>query len=447
MESKNKNSLIYHINRFIKFAAQKKIVSLDDFRKFLPSKVYYSKQFFRILEILEKKGVKIKEEYADENTSSSKVQYNNHYMKEMSRYSLLTEEEEIFIIKLLEENEVILMKEIVQTPHFFVHLFHLAKTKYRKKIKSGTKNTKLQLKKWVTTKIKSALEKETVMALKKEFKIPRSDILKISRKVILKTEDENKIRKMILAIQKIENLHEKLINSNLRLVLSIAKKYARRKNNNLFDLIQEGNLGLIKAVEMFYYHQGVRFAAYAKWWIKQSIIRSLYENNHHMKIPLHFIDAIKRLEEYISLYIQENKKYPTIDQMTKSTGFSPKKIRRILNIIAKPLSLDTPVFYKDSLVELKDTLKDQKHGEPSENVFQAMVSSNIRQLLAGLSERERKIIIKRYGLEDGIQHTLDEVGYYFNLTRERIRQIEHKALDKLKVPSKITLCKKLIEGE
>jgi RNA polymerase primary sigma factor len=166
-----------------------------------------------------------------------------------------------------------------------------------------------------------------------------------------------------------------------------------------------------------------------------------------MKIPLHFIDAIKRLEEYISLYIQENKKYPTIDQMTKSTGFSPKKIRRILNIIAKPLSLDTPVFYKDSLVELKDTLKDQKHGEPSENVFQAMVSSNIRQLLAGLSERERKIIIKRYGLEDGIQHTLDEVGYYFNLTRERIRQIEHKALDKLKVPSKITLCKKLIEGE
>ena len=206
-------------------------------------------------------------------------------------------------------------------------------------------------------------------------------------------------------------------------------------------------MGLIKAVEMFFYHKGVRFAAYAKWWIKQSIIRSLYENAHHMKIPLHFIEAIRKLEDFIYNFVQEKKEQPSFDKIIEGTGFSRKKVIRILQIVNKPLSLDTPVFYKDSFIELKDTIKDKNYTGPHAHVFSSMVNQNVQSLLSGLSDRERSILIKRYGLEDGIQRTLDEVGYYFNLTRERIRQIERKALEKLKVPSKMSFCKKLLEED
>lgn len=450
MEAK-KQDYINQIKKFIKSASQKKQISLKELQKDLPSEVYYSKNFFKILELFDKKGIEIKEDTLPDapptiNKSKSKNQYSNPYMKEMSRFSLLTEEQEIQLIKTLEKQEILLLTEISKSHHFYIHLLSTVKMRKIKVPAKVNKNPKV-LKKWLIFKVLNSLEKNKVLNLKKEFKIPRSDILRIGKKIIEDTDIKEKSTRVKRLVLKIEQLQENLINSNLRLVLSIAKKYARKKNNNLFDLIQEGNLGLIKAVEMFYYHKGVRFAAYAKWWIKQSIIRSLYENNHHMKIPLHFIDAIKRLEDCIHTHVQEHKSYPSIDEMVEATKFSRKKVQRILNIISKPLSLDTPVYYKESIVELKDTIKDQKAEGPSHSTFKTMLSDNIKELLSGLSERERNILSKRYGLEDGIQRTLDEVGYYFNLTRERIRQIERKALEKLQVPSKVSICKQLIEED
>ncbi len=449
MNQKPNNSLKL-VKKFIQFAKQKKVINFQDFKKHLPNHVYSSSKFFKILEVLEKYGVEIEkdEEKKIPASNNKKVQYDNLYMKEMSRYSLLSAEEEILLVKLLEENEVIVLEEIVKTKHFFAYLVNTYWAKYRRKYrkKYGKKYHKVHLKKLILKKLIKSIQKNKLLNIKKEFKIPRSDLIKIARKVMENAEIAEKKRRLAKAIRKIEELQEKLINSNLRLVLSIAKKYAR-KNSNLFDLIQEGNLGLIKAVEMFYYRKGIRFAAYAKWWIKQSIVKSLYENSHYIKIPLHFIEAIKKLEDYINTYVQENKEYPSLEFMMKATNFSKKKIIRILQIIAKPLSLDTPMFYKDSMVELKDTIKDVKCIGPYKDFLNSVMFKDIKQLLSGLSEKERKIIIKRYGLEDGVQRTLDEVGYFFNLTRERIRQIEKKAFEKLKVPSKVSMYKKLLEGD
>ena len=444
-----KSKGISQIKKFILFAKKEKKVTLADFKKQLPESIFSSGKFFKIVEILERYGVEIETEQPEVSEKPTvRVQYDNQYMKEMSKHSLLSEEEEVLLVQLLEENELIILSEVVKTRFFFIYLMGVVRSKYKKKLKKrfGRKFNKLSLKKIVMRKIIHSMEKNDLMQLKREFKIPRSDLVKVAQKIVENTPNEEKIGRINKAMRHIDKLQEKLINSNLRLVLSIAKRYAR-KNSNLFDLIQEGNLGLIKAVEMFYYRRGIRFAAYAKWWIKQSIVKSLYENSHHIKIPLHFIDAIKKIEEFISNYIQEHKEYPALDEVMESTAFSKKKIVRILQIIAKPLSLDTPIFYKDSMIELKDTIKDGNYNGPYSDVFKTVVFNDIRKLLAGLSDKERKILIKRYGLEDGVQRTLDEVGYFFNLTRERIRQIEKKAFEKLKVPSKISMYRKLLEGD
>jgi len=458
---KTKEQVKELIQKIIQEALQKKEISIEELKKNLPKKLYYSQTFIKILDHLYKKGINVKPLYnkpvpstpkktlqSKKTPGKLKRNYDNIYMKEMTKHSLLTEEEEIELVELLESYETDLLKRIVKHPYFFRFFYFFFKSKHKKNFKAKLKAQNLTLQQYLKRKIKKALKKEQLLDFKKEFKIPRSDILRVAKEIL----DAEKVKPEVLQeikndIVKIEELQEKLINSNLRLVLSIAKKYARQKNNNLFDLIQEGNMGLIKAVEMFFYHQGVRFAAYAKWWIKQSIIRSLYETTHYMKIPLHFIESIRKLEDFMYQYLQEKKENPSFEQIVEGTGFSKKKVIRILQIINKPLSLDTPVFYKDNFIELKDLIKDNNYLGPHIHIFNNMVLQNVKNLLLGLSERERSILVKRYGLEDGIQRTLDEVGYYFNLTRERIRQIERKALEKLKVPSKMVFCKKLLEGE
>lgn len=374
---------------------------------------------------------------------SGKNNFNQLYIKEMTRHSLLSEEEEVAVIENMETNEAKILEKIIKTRLFVKTLMDSFRFKYEKKKFSD----KIKLKRLVIKRVKKVLAKGELLAIKREFRISRADVLKVANRIILKTAKKDLKESLIQSVLKVEEMQERLINANLRLVVSVAKRYCRKNPANLFDLIQEGNLGLIKAVEMFYYHKGVRFAAYAKLWIKQSIIKILYENTHHIKIPLHFIDTIKKLDDFITNHIQENREYPSIEKIVEGTGLGRKKIVRIIHVVTKPLSLDTPVFYKDGMIELKDTIKDKNHNGPSFQVFQTVVTDNIRRLLEGLSERERNILVKRYGLDDGVQRTLDEVGYYFNLTRERIRQIERKALEKLKTTSKYNLCKKLMEGD
>lgn len=255
----------------------------------------------------------------------------------------------------------------------------------------------------------------------------------IGRVPLLSMEEEKEYAQR--AMQGDEYAKSMLCESNLRLVVSVAKRYVGKTSMSFLDLIQEGNLGLLKAVEKFDYTKGFKFSTYATWWIRQAITRAMADQSRTIRIPVHMVETINKYVKVTRMLMQKFGREPTIEEIAAEMGLSVAKVLEIKRTSQDPISLETPMGEEDD-GKMADIIEDETSQSPMESASQSLLREQLLAVIDTLTPREQEVIRQRYGLMDGKQKTLEEVGKEFSVTRERIRQIEAKALRKLKHPNR-----------
>ena len=301
-------------------------------------------------------------------------------------------------------------------------------------------------KSFLTVKRKSGCSEDTLLDVKKIFQAARIRIRQLETEEALVSADEIKdaVKHLDVAEEKVKRGKAELVEANLRLVVSIAKKYTNR-GLQFLDLIQEGNIGLMKAVDKFEYKRGYKFSTYATWWIRQAITRAIADQARTIRIPVHMIETINKLIRTSRHLVQKLGREPTPEEIAERMDLPLDKVRKILKIAREPISLETPIGEEEDS-HLGDFIEDKKAISPLEAAIRYDLQRQINSALETLTPREEKVLRKRFGIGEATDHTLEEVGQDFEVTRERIRQIEAKALRKLRHPSRSKKLRSFVES-